>query len=116
MRLIPFDSNAPDYSAYYYIDAIKLYADDDVPCISNLPNVFTPNNDKVNDVFTIPNCSAIIKTTIYNRWGIKVFETSTTNYYWDGRTKAGEECVDGIYYFIIETEEKNIKGFVQLIR
>ena len=115
-RIIPFDSDAPDYSAYYYIDAVKLYADDDAPCLINLPNVFTPNNDGRNDVFKIPNCASIIKTTIYNRWGTKVFETSDVKHYWDGRTTTGEDCVDGTYYYILETEEENKKGFVQLIR
>lgn len=105
-------------SSYYYIDALELsLAQDSITkCDLNLPNIFTPNQDNINDKLIISNCSTIIQTTIYNRWGNKVFETSNLNYYWDGRTTAGEECVDGTYYYIIETEEEKIKGFVQLIR
>ena len=98
---------------YYAIDSINLL---ELPCTNNLPNVFTPNGDNVNDIFKITNCGAILNTSIYNRWGNLVFQTENQNHFWDGRTTSGEECVDGIYYYIIETKEKTLKGFIQLIR
>ena len=99
--------------SYYFIDGVNLI---EIPCSLVLPNVFTPNQDGVNDVLKFTSCDDIIKTTIYNRWGNKVFETDEVNHYWEGRTTSGEECVNGNYYYIVETKEKNIKGFVQLIR
>ena len=81
-----------------------------------VPNVFSPNSDGVNDLFRFVLNDSILNTTIYNRWGLKVFETGKVNYYWDGRTTAGELCTDGTYYYIINTERKNYRGFVQLIR
>lgn len=98
---------------YYYIDDVKLFEKE---CISILPNIFTPNNDNINELFKFSTCSDVIKTTLYNRWGNKVFETTDITNYWDGKTTSGKDCNDGNYYYIIETKEKTIKGFVQLIR
>ncbi len=115
-------SNPIHFASYYFIDAISLFDLTSENCIdkqefTNVPNVFTPNNDEINDSFKMAFCdSTNFKLTIYNRWGLKIFETSTINRYWDGRTTSGEECVDGTYYYIIEVKEKNIKGFIQLIR
>jgi len=102
-----------NFGNYYFIDDLKLYEEE---CVENFPNVFTPNNDSVNDILYFKTCSKIIKTTIYNRWGNLVFETDKQNRSWDGRTTSGEPCVEGNYFYIIETEEKTHKGFIQLIR
>ncbi len=103
-----------------YIPGVGYFFIDDVSIIEiempDLPNVFTPNGDNVNDVFKLTNCGAILNTSIYNRWGNLVFQTENQNHFWDGRTTSGEECVDGIYYYIIETKEKTLKGFIHLIR
>lgn len=102
-----------NFICYYFIDDAILY---EKQCAEIIPNVFTPNKDGINDILKITLCNPIQKISIYNRWGIKVFETTNMNHDWDGRTTSGEECTDGIYYYIIETKEKNVKGFVQLIR
>lgn len=42
-----------------------------------VPNVFTPNNDQINDVFTYvlrDGDAQVVEFTVYNRWGQKVFE------------------------------------------
>lgn len=118
-RFLPFDSDAPDFSSYYYIDDVKLYEADEVIatqiCSDYLPNIFTPNRDSINDKLLFKMCSKIIRTTIYNRWGNIVFVTDEINY-WDGRTTSGELCSDGTYFYVIQTEEKMYKGFVQLIK
>lgn len=104
--------------SYYYIDQVSAY-DITLPCNNEnpiIPNVFTPNNDSVNDILYFKTCDNILKTTIYNRWGNIVFATDKVNYFWDGRKNSGEECVDGNYFYVIETEKKYYKGFIQLIR
>lgn len=108
---------------YYYIDDVKVIDITTIDtiktstnCVTTVPNVFTPNHDGINDVLQFNFCSKIIKTTIFNRWGNLIFETEKTNYYWDGKTTSGETCVDGNYFYVIETEEKTYKGFVQLVR
>jgi OOP family OmpA-OmpF porin len=113
LPLIPDSVSLGGYSIYYFVDGISVFESE---CLSNIPNVFTPNKDGINDLLKFDLCNSIEKTYIYNRWGINVFETTDANHYWDGRNTRGEECVDGNYYYIIETKEKIIKGFVQLIR
>lgn len=107
-----YDSIA-SYS-YYYFDDVSLVdlIDDDF----TIPNIFTPNGDGVNDVFRFENISEIKNVIIFDRWGLKVFETNLQNNFWDGRTISGLECSSGIFYFIIESEKKTYKGFVHLIR
>jgi gliding motility-associated-like protein len=105
--------NGGNYASdYIFIDDVSIIEKE----MPELPNVFTPNGDNVNDVFKLTNCGAILNTSIYNRWGNIVFQTENQNHFWDGRTTSGEECVDGIYYYMIETKEKTIKGCIQLIR
>jgi len=87
-----------------------------------IPNVFTPNDDGVNDFFTIRTEGyTTLKCTIFNRYGSIVYRYFGLNGSWDGRTHAGMECVDGTYFVVIEltTESGEIKTFqgdLQLLR
>ncbi|CAG0963172.1 hypothetical protein FLAV_00812 [Flavobacteriales bacterium] len=94
---------------------------------STFPNVFTPNNDGINDVFSV-NLTGYeeINWKIYNRWGseLKTGELKIENEriveLWDGRTNAGEKVPDGTYYYIINLtkkrgEHETKKGFVQIL-
>jgi gliding motility-associated-like protein len=103
-----------------YINASGACSLDDFKLFSNkndIPNVFTPNNDGVNDIFETSFCNKIIKASVYNRWGTLVFETvNNNNIGWNGNTRSGEYCVEGTYFYIIETNEKIFKGFIQLLR
>jgi gliding motility-associated-like protein len=86
------------------------------------PNVFTPNGDGNNDVF-LPTWQlmASIKCTIYDRWGMKMYEWDGLTGSWDGRSMNGKEASDGVYYYVIDAVDlqgtaKNLTGFVHLIR
>jgi len=105
-------------SSYYYIDGVETIENSDSVsrCNINIPNILTPNNDSINDILRFNTCNEIIKSTIYNRWGNVIFESEKSNPFWDGRTTSGEPCVDGNYFYVITTEEKIYKGFVQLVR
>ncbi|MGQ0829582.1 MAG: gliding motility-associated C-terminal domain-containing protein [Bacteroidota bacterium] len=100
---------------YYYIDDVSVEKVDWV-----IPNVCTPNNDGINDEWVINNLPADTQVQVYNKWGTLVNEAVVQNYYaWDGRTKAGLACTDGIYYYVITDKNKKstiTKGFVQLLR
>lgn len=112
------DTNSLTYSkgAYYYIDSVSfIKCSSDYPQII-IPNVFTPNNDGVNDIFKFNLNSKILNTTIYNRWGNVIFKTENRNHYWDGHTTSGEECADGTYYYIITTNTDIYRGYIQLIK
>lgn len=105
-------------SSYYYIDGLELHETSDSisKCTEVIPTVFTPNNDSINDILKFNLCNNVLKFTIYNRWGNLMFESDKSNPFWDGRTTSGEQCADGNYFYVITTEEKTYKGFVQLIR
>lgn len=80
-----------------------------------IPNVFTPNGDGSNDVFTIK--SSFLKSargSIYNRWGLLLYQWDNVKGYWDGRTLAGAEVPDGTYFYIINIED--LKGNEELLR
>jgi len=50
-----------------------------------IPSSFTPNDDKVNDVFSIESTGIReLKFQVYDRWGGKVFSTTDKNFEWDG--------------------------------
>lgn len=97
-------------NAYYYIDGGRIY---DMP---PLPNTFTPNNDGMNDLFFFPGLDEGSSYQIYDRWGKKIYEGDNNNS-WDGKTKNGLNCNDGVYYYItyMKGSETN-KGFIQLLR
>ena len=72
-----------------------------------IPNVFTPNGDGSNDVFTVEGENLeSVEGEIFNRWGQKMFTWSNVKGYWDGRTLSGSEAPDGTYFYIITA-----KGF-----
>jgi|GEM_PF-740515 len=87
-----------------------------------IPNVFTPNGDGQNDVFTVKGVNLeSVEGTIYNRWGQMMFKWDGIKGYWDGRTLAGAEAPDGTYFYIISAkgvdgEEYFKKGGFSLIR
>jgi gliding motility-associated-like protein len=85
-----------------------------------LPNVFTPNGDGINDEFFITTSGlSEYKLEIYDRWGVKLFESAEPNVHWDGHTTSGAMCTDGTYYFILlaksPTQDYSTTGFVTLI-
>lgn len=74
--------------------------------VFNVPNVFTPNGDNVNDLFRpdIQNM-AVAKIFIYNRWGGLVFSTDdAATVFWDGTDESGDESPEGVYFYVIKTE------------
>ncbi len=67
-----------------------------------IPNVFTPNGDGINDVFSLQTKGLEnLDAEIFNRWGQKIYEWHTTNGAWDGRSASGVPCDNGTYYFVI---------------
>lgn len=92
-----------------------------------IPNIFTPNNDGINDVFSIKlRGYENIAWKIYNRWGseLKMGELKIENdgfiNLWDGRTNSGTKVPDGTYYYIINLTKngdkmETKKGFITLL-
>jgi gliding motility-associated-like protein len=101
-----------DFIQNYFDTSPKNDCKEDVYII---PNTFSPNGDGINDGFNIIGLQIEEEVIIYNSWGIKLYEFSNTKDSWDGRTKAGVKCNEGVYFYIIKRENKeNIKGFIHL--
>jgi gliding motility-associated-like protein len=85
--------------------------------VLEIPNVFSPNGDGVNDTWEIAglrgaaNCSV----EIFNRWGQQVYNSHEYNVPWDGTWK-GKPVPVGTFYYIIKTVTRNYNGWVAVIR
>lgn len=87
-----------------------------------IPNIFTPNGDGKNDVFTFKSIGLhFLSAEIYNRWGLKMYEWSVADGGWDGKTPSGDEVPDGTYFYILKArgvdgQEYKLNGPFTLIR
>ena len=87
-----------------------------------LPNIFTPNDDGDNDYWYVKNSGMEkFRIEIYNRWGLKIYESESAQIKWDGRTNAGVELNDGTYYFILHAvsvtkKDYSTTGYIQLLK
>jgi gliding motility-associated-like protein len=69
-----------------------------------IPNAFTPNEDKLNDLFLILGTNITeFKILIYNRWGELLFESTDITKGWDG-TYNGENVGNGIYVYSLKAK------------
>lgn len=94
-----------------------------IPCDVIIPNVFTPNNDGVNDCFVIDGIDNFpdSRLLIYNRWGKRVFYSDNYNSsnYWDAQGHS-----DGVYFYVLfqrrrvqgKTEFEEYHGSVTVLR
>jgi len=87
-------------------------------CADQLPNVFTPNGDGVNDYFSIDEALLYPKNQliITNRWGQVVYETIGYR-----NDFGGQDLTDGVYYFVFHHDPtleptKYFEGFFHIIR
>ncbi|MEQ8908387.1 MAG: gliding motility-associated C-terminal domain-containing protein [Vicingaceae bacterium] len=81
-----------------------------------LPNIFTPNGDGVNDLFIpYPNYRYVdsIDLAVFNRWGELVFETSDPAILWDGVSMSSNQKLnEGVYYYSCTVYELSLDGLV----
>jgi gliding motility-associated-like protein len=94
----------------------------ETPCADfSVPNIFTPNNDGINDDFVINVLNPSSYTiNIYDRWGKEVYTSSDPTVYWNGKQLNTQYLVpDGVYYYIVKATcgSNNYlkKGFVQVV-
>lgn len=88
----------------------------------DVPNIFTPNSDGINDFFVIP-CLADearfqnSEMSIFNTWGDEVFGGAPYLNNWDG-TFNGEDLPAGTYFYIfnVGNGDKPMSGFITLQR
>ncbi len=84
-----------------------------------IPNTFTPNNDGINDTWTIkylnsyPGCTV----SIFNRLGVRVYSSIGYPEAWDGKVN-GNDLPVGTYYYLVDPKNnrKMFSGSVSIIR
>ncbi|MGI4760772.1 MAG: gliding motility-associated C-terminal domain-containing protein [Janthinobacterium lividum] len=78
-----------------------------------VPNVFTPNADGQNDLFTPRLGGCPPRLQVFSRWGQLVYEHATYQNSWDGTGLA-----PGTYYYLLTPAEGGaaVKGWVELVR
>ena len=92
-----------------------------------VPNVFSPNDDGINDVFSVSVGSDLQVTSmhgsIYDRWGNLVYSDEAIPFIWDGYF-AEEIVMPGVYVYRIKVKyidqgvetEVVLAGDVTLVR
>ncbi len=125
------------YFAYYLIDDVSVELSDGINCscsnndstdtIDSLdvpdqslkqvifPNVITPNDDKVNDLWIIDFIDSNEYVEVYNRWGNVVAKLNIEHPFWDG-TSNGRLCTEGVYFYRAYLRKAYKNGFIQLVR
>jgi gliding motility-associated-like protein len=120
-RIVAVDSfdNVSPYSNEICVDNCPKY---------DLPNVFTPNGDDINDLYVpMPGYRFIesIELHVYNRWGQEVFNTTNPDINWDGvDAYSHRQLPDGVYYYICSVKEiyqdhyetRKLQGTISILR
>lgn len=120
-----------EYSGVYNIN---LLIEDKLGCIDSatisvtildgleIPNVFSPNGDGINDVFYIHHSGIEeYELQIFNRWGALLFYEKAPKVWWTGYTTSGVEVPTGTYYYVCKAKsvtgtDYEIKGTISLFR
>ena len=102
-----FDDNGNEspLSAMICVDSCNFY---------EIPNVFTPNGDDVND-FLLAKTSVLVEKVefrLFNRAGVLIFSTTEPRLNWDGTYK-GKIVPSGVYYYDCEVFENRLSGLEQ---
>ncbi len=102
-------------------EGVRVYKD----CHMDVPNVFTPNGDGVNDYFfprqLLTSSVRSFRMHIFNRWGQVVFETDhAEGQGWDGKFNDRPQP-SGVYIYLLEVifdngRQEQYRGNVSLLR
>ena len=99
---------------------VQLNVGGDAKC--EVPSIFTPNNDGINDAFVIPCLAANgafvgNSLAIFNQWGDEVFRAAPYENNWEG-TYNGQDLPAGTYYYIMDLAngEQPTTGFLIIQR
>lgn len=82
-----------------------------------IPNVFSPNDDQINDLFRIDFGSDIqvlsINGSLFDRWGNLVYRSDHIPFRWDGQTHDLKAPPGTYVYLILLTYQANGKQYVE---
>jgi gliding motility-associated-like protein len=83
-------------------------------CETEIPNIFTPNGDGINDRFVIGGSQGFpnSRLEVYNRWGGLVYEEDSYQNNWDA-----QDVADGVYFYIYSRRDgEKFSGTVTISR
>lgn len=127
----------------YIVQEVWIDCETGLPCVEvppgldcpdwttiHAPNVFTPNNDGINDAWKLIydlNCWEDVEFWVYNRWGEEVYHAYGESFdsypYWDGSINGGNYYVsDGVYTYIFrgkkigQSEIISMTGHISILR
>jgi hypothetical protein len=85
----------------------------DETCIDEMMNIITPNGDGENDEldFNVMGMN-LDRVEIYSRLGNSI-KVLSEPFVWDGRTEAGVEVSEGVYYWVAFSGEEPTKGLTK---
>lgn len=104
-------------------DSIQIMESSD-PCYTPhiyIPNIFSPNGDGDNDILQVHGLGIeSMKLLIYDRWGEKIFESTSIDHSWDG-TLNDNPVNPGVYIYSIivsfdDESQLEQSGNITLIR
>ena len=102
--VLAFDSkgNEGEKSVMVCIDSCNFY---------EIPNVFTPNGDDINDKLVAKTSGLVEKIDfrLFNRNGLLLFRTEEPRIDWDGTYK-GKIVSPGVYFYQCDVYERRISG------
>ncbi|MBN8703308.1 MAG: gliding motility-associated C-terminal domain-containing protein [Bacteroidetes bacterium] len=85
-----------------------------------IPSLFSPNGDGMNDVFYVRGgCVVSLTFLVYDRWGTKMFESTSISDGWNG-THKGKKAEEGVYSYYVKVlfengDEQKFTGPISLI-
>ena len=92
-----------------------------IDCITQFPNIFTPNGDGDNDMvdfgwLRIP----MDEVLIYNRWGNLIKRLGGAPWIWNGTTEDNVRVSEGVYYYVVvsgnpRNHYDNLSGYIHVI-
>ncbi len=76
----------------------------------------SPNGDNLNNFFDL-RLLDVKKLSIFNRYGMKVYDKDDYYDEWKGQTNEGVELPDGVYYYVIDFDNEPAKtGWIYINR
>jgi gliding motility-associated-like protein len=98
-------------------DTASIFIFVDISPYIEVPNVFSPNGDGLNEFFSLKYKGyKELNLIIYNRWGNKMYETTNPAVGWDGSGAS-----EGTYFYIVtgkgnDNKDFEAKGYLTLVR
>lgn len=83
----------------------------------DIPNVFSPNQDGINDRFLVNYTGQEpFLLQIFDRWGTLHYEGRDKMEGWDGRSDSGASLGEGTYYYVLAIGKRKYNGHLTLVR